>query len=117
MAQHVHAQQSATTLDHAVIGAGQDYETITEAVSEIPLSKRYSFGWILGLLIGLGGLSVLHLAIGYLLLKGVYIWGNNVPVGWAFDIINFVWWIGIGHAGTLISAILLLFKQQWREVE
>ena len=114
MAQHVHAQQSATTLDHAVIGAGQDYETITEAVSEIPLSKRYSFGWILGLLIGLGGLSVLHLAIGYLLLKGVYIWGNNVPVGWAFDIINFVWWIGIGHAGTLISAILLLFKQQWR---
>ena len=41
-------------------------------------------------------------------------WGNNQPVGWAFDIINFVWWIGIGHAGTLISAILLLFQQKWR---
>ena len=57
---------------------------------------------------------MLHMALGYLVLKGIGIWGNNVPVGWAFDIINFVWWIGIGHAGTLISAILLLFKQQWR---
>jgi hypothetical protein len=47
-------------------------------------------------------------------LKGIGIWGNNQPVGWAFDIINFVWWIGIGHAGTLISAILLLLKQDWR---
>src|SRR5215213_106567 len=42
------------------------------------------------------------------------VWGNNQPVGWAFDIINFVWWVGIGHAGTLISAILLLFQQKWR---
>ncbi len=114
MAQHVHAQSSAATLDNPVLGAGQDYETITEAVAQIPLSKRYSFGWVVGLLIGLAGLSALQLAIGYLLLKGIYIWGNNIPVGWAFDIINFVWWIGIGHAGTLISAILLLFKQQWR---
>ena len=52
--------------------------------------------------------------VGYLLTTGIGIWGNNVPVGWGFDIINFVWWIGIGHAGTLISAILLLLKQQWR---
>jgi molybdopterin-containing oxidoreductase family membrane subunit len=57
---------------------------------------------------------VLNLTIGNLLIKGIGIWGNNIPVGWAFDIINFVWWIGIGHAGTLISAILLLFRQQWR---
>ena len=56
----------------------------------------------------------LHMALGYLVLTGIGIWGNNIPVGWAFDIINFVWWIGIGHAGTLISAILLLFRQQWR---
>ena len=54
------------------------------------------------------------MTLGYLLIKGIGIWGNNIPVGWAFDIINFVWWIGIGHAGTLISAILLLFRQQWR---
>ena len=50
----------------------------------------------------------------YLLVTGVGIWGVNIPVGWGFDIINFVWWIGIGHAGTLISAILLLLRQQWR---
>ena len=55
-----------------------------------------------------------NVTVGHLLLTGIGIWGNNVPVGWAFDIINFVWWIGIGHAGTLISAILLLFRQQWR---
>ena len=58
--------------------------------------------------------ELLLVSVGYLFVKGIGIWGNNVPVGWAFDIINFVWWIGIGHAGTLISAILLLLKQDWR---
>ncbi|HKR61999.1 MAG TPA: NrfD/PsrC family molybdoenzyme membrane anchor subunit, partial [Pyrinomonadaceae bacterium] len=58
--------------------------------------------------------QVLLLTITHLLFTGIGIWGNNVPVGWAFDIINFVWWIGIGHAGTLISAILLLLRQKWR---
>src|SRR5207237_2412782 len=53
-------------------------------------------------------------AVGYLFLKGVGIWGVNIPVGWGFAIVNFVWWIGIGHAGTLISAILLLLRQSWR---
>ena len=57
---------------------------------------------------------MLHMALGYLVMTGIGIFGTNQPVGWAFPIINFVWWIGIGHAGTLISAILLLFKQQWR---
>jgi Ni/Fe-hydrogenase subunit HybB-like protein len=105
---------SAAVLDEPVLGPGQNYETITESVSEIPLASRTPLGWIIGFLIGLAGLMMLQMAIGWLLLRGVGIWGNNVPVGWAFDIINFVWWIGIGHAGTLISAILLLFKQQWR---
>ena len=49
-----------------------------------------------------------------LLVRGVGIWGINIPVGWGFAIVNFVWWIGIGHAGTLISAILLLLRQKWR---
>ena len=97
-----------------VILPGHDFETVTETVAEIPLSKRFPLGWIGIFLIALGGAGMLHMALGYLLLKGIGIWGNNIPVGWAFDIINFVWWIGIGHAGTLISAILLLFKQQWR---
>jgi len=52
--------------------------------------------------------------IGYTLAVGIGAWGNNIPVGWAFDIINFVFWVGIGHAGTLISAILLLFRARWR---
>jgi Ni/Fe-hydrogenase subunit HybB-like protein len=115
MAHQGHTQTGTTAeLDEPVLGPGQTYETITESVAQIPLSKRTPLGWIVGFLIGLGGLMMLQMAIGWLLLRGVGIWGNNVPVGWAFDIINFVWWIGIGHAGTLISAILLLFKQQWR---
>jgi Ni/Fe-hydrogenase subunit HybB-like protein len=115
MANHVHAQaSSAAVLDPAVIGPGHDFETVTETVAQIPLSKRTPLGWIAGFLIGFALLNGLMMALGWLLLNGIGIWGNNIPVGWAFDIINFVWWIGIGHAGTLISAILLLFKQQWR---
>src|SRR6202040_388006 len=58
--------------------------------------------------------TVLIYTICELLFVGVGIWGINHPVGWGFDILNFVWWIGIGHAGTLISAILLLLRQEWR---
>jgi molybdopterin-containing oxidoreductase family membrane subunit len=59
-------------------------------------------------------LMIFLAAVGYLLLRGIGIWGVNVPVAWGFAIVNFVWWIGIGHAGTLISAILLLLHQKWR---
>ena len=78
------------------------------------LTKHSPLAWYFIIAIAFTLLSGLGVALSWLLLKGVGIWGNNVPVGWAFDIINFVWWIGIGHAGTLISAILLLFKQDWR---
>src|SRR4029434_1908943 len=57
---------------------------------------------------------LLMVSVTYLFVKGIGIWGVNVPVAWGFAIINFVWWIGIGHAGTLISAILLLLRQEWR---
>ncbi len=70
--------------------------------------------WFVVTGIGFSLLMVLTVSLGVLLAKGIGVWGNNAPVGWAFDIINFVWWIGIGHAGTLISAVLLLFKQDWR---
>ncbi len=69
--------------------------------------------WILFSIAGTGALAFFG-AIIYTIVTGIGVWGNNIPVGWAFDIINFVWWIGIGHAGTLISAILLLFIQKWR---
>jgi Ni/Fe-hydrogenase subunit HybB-like protein len=97
-----------------VILPGHDFETVTETVAEVPLSSRYPLGWIAFIVVSLGLLGMLHLALGYLVMTGIGIFGTNQPVGWAFPIINFVWWIGIGHAGTLISAILLLFKQQWR---
>lgn len=63
---------------------------------------------------GLAGTALLLFCLIYLISTGIGVWGNNTTVGWGFDIINFVWWIGIGHAGTLISAILLMFQQQWR---
>jgi len=71
-------------------------------------------GWLTLLLIGLAGTGMLFAAITITIAKGIGTWGNNIPVAWAFGIINFVWWIGIGHAGTLISAILLLLQQKWR---
>jgi molybdopterin-containing oxidoreductase family membrane subunit len=97
-----------------VIAPGHNFNTVTDIISHTVLTKRTPLGWFLGFFVAFILLMILNLTIGNLLLTGIGIWGNNVPVGWAFDIINFVWWIGIGHAGTLISAILLLFRQQWR---
>jgi Ni/Fe-hydrogenase subunit HybB-like protein len=114
MANNVHAQSTSTAVLGPVIAPGHDFETVTESVAQIPLARRTPLGWVFGFLIAFALLMGLQLALGKLLLTGIGIWGNNVPVAWAFDIINFVWWIGIGHAGTLISAILLLFRQQWR---
>ncbi|NBD12760.1 MULTISPECIES: NrfD/PsrC family molybdoenzyme membrane anchor subunit [Corallococcus] len=71
-------------------------------------------GWWALLAVGLAGTALLTVAVSVTLLVGVGTWGNNIPVAWAFGITNFVWWIGIGHAGTLISAILLLLQEKWR---
>ena len=98
----------------AVLAPGHDFESVTDSISHMVLSKRTPIGWFFGFAIAFCLLMVLNVTIIKLLLVGIGIWGNNVPIGWAFDIINFVWWIGIGHAGTLISAILLLFRQGWR---
>ena len=90
--------------------------SITEAIcapAELPVEKT-PIGWIISFMLALGLLGVFGLSVGMLLYKGIGIWGNNQPVGWAWDITNFVWWIGIGHAGTLISAVLYLFRQYWR---
>ena len=115
MANNVHAQATSTAvLDVPVIAPGHDFETVTESVAQIRLARRTPLGWVFGFLIGLSLLMLLQVSLGYLVLKGIGIWGTNIPVGWAFPIVNFVWWIGIGHAGTLISAILMLFRQQWR---
>ena len=99
---------------HPVIEPGHTLRTVTEKISSIVLTRRHPLAWFITLGIGFTFVNVLAASVAYLFMKGIGIWGNNVPVGWAFDIINFVWWIGIGHAGTLISAILLLLKQDWR---
>jgi molybdopterin-containing oxidoreductase family membrane subunit len=70
--------------------------------------------WRLAFLVAAGGTAVLTVAVTATVTTGIGLWGNNIPVAWAFGIINFVWWIGIGHAGTFISAILLLLEQKWR---
>ena len=90
-----------------VIEPGHTFVTITEKISNIVLKRPISLGWVVGFLIMFSGMNMLLFALGYLFLKGTGIWGINIPVGWGFAIVNFVWWIGIGHAGTLISAILL----------
>ena len=96
------------------VAPGQTFTTVTDKISGIILTPRTPIAWFLGFAFGFSLLQLLLVSITYLLFKGVGIWGLNQPVGWGLDIINFVWWIGIGHAGTLISAVLLLFRQQWR---
>jgi molybdopterin-containing oxidoreductase family membrane subunit len=97
-----------------VIQPGHTFGSVTDKISAIVLRRRTPLGWWIGFGLAFMLANVLMMTIGYLVLTGIGIWGNNQPVGWAFDIINFVWWIGIGHAGTLISAILLLLRQEWR---
>ena len=97
-----------------VIAPGHNFATVTDKISAIVLTRKTGIGWWFGFGIAFALVNVLMMSIVYLLAVGTGVWGVNIPVGWGFAIINFVWWIGIGHAGTLISAILLLFKQQWR---
>jgi molybdopterin-containing oxidoreductase family membrane subunit len=101
-------------VDAPVIAPGHSFASVTEKIMRIVLTKRTPIGWFFGFLIAFSIMNLLLFALGWLFLKGVGIWGIDIPAGWGFAIVNFVWWIGIGHAGTLISAILLLFKQSWR---
>ena len=84
-------------------------ETVSGVVESKPTRLWYAAVALTGSLAGWGILTII-----YTTLTGIGVWGNNQPVGWAWDITNFVFWIGIGHAGTLISAILFLFRQKWR---
>src|SRR4051794_12326120 len=97
-----------------VLEPGHTYGTVTDQISAIVLKRPFTWTWLVGFAVSFGLLMMLTVAIAYLLFQGVGIWGIRSPVMWGFAIINFVWWVGIGHAGTLISAILLLLKQDWR---
>jgi molybdopterin-containing oxidoreductase family membrane subunit len=93
---------------------GHSLASVTDKISSIVLARGLKRGWIAGLAISFALVMLLFVSVAWLFAKGVGIWGINVPVGWGFAIVNFVWWVGIGHAGTLISAILLLLRQEWR---
>jgi Ni/Fe-hydrogenase subunit HybB-like protein len=97
-----------------VITGQHSYAELGDTIGSIVLAPRTPLGWLIG--VGLTALLVglLLVAVTYLFMAGVGIWGIDVPVAWGMAIGNFVWWIGIGHAGTLISAILLLLRQKWR---
>jgi Ni/Fe-hydrogenase subunit HybB-like protein len=97
-----------------IIAPGYTFGTVTDQISAVVLTKKTPIFWMACFSVGFGLLLLFLLAVATLLVKGIGIWGNRAPVMWAWDITNFVWWIGIGHAGTLISAILLLLNQSWR---
>ena len=97
-----------------ILAPGYTFTTVTDKIASIALSRRTPIVWFFGAAVGFSLTMVLFAALGTLLVRGIGIWGVNQPVGWGFEIVNFVWWIGIGHAGTLISAILLLLRQKWR---
>jgi Ni/Fe-hydrogenase subunit HybB-like protein len=96
-----------------LIAPGYTAATVTDKIASVVL-RRTPRWWYVGFALSFALLMLFLFAVGNLFLKGIGIWGVNVPVAWGWAIVNFVWWIGIGHAGTLISAILLLLGQKWR---
>jgi Ni/Fe-hydrogenase subunit HybB-like protein len=114
---NVHSDQRSATAALAeapVLAPGHSYGSITDKISSIVLTKGVSSGWLFGLAVSFLLVQVFLVSVVYLIARGTGIWGINIPVGWGFAIIIFVWWVGIGHAGTLISAVLLLLNQSWR---
>ena len=96
-----------------LILGGHDFHSLTETVSHL-VERKTPAGWWIFFIPALGLLSLLGVSVAWLFWEGIGIWGLNNPVGWGYAIVNFVFWVGIGHAGTLISAILFLFRQKWR---
>jgi len=92
----------------------QTYERVNATIGSIVLQQRQPASWWIGFIVAFLLLMIFLFAVAWLLIRGIGIWGVNIPVAWGFAIVNFVWWIGIGHAGTFISAILLLLFQEWR---
>src|SRR3974390_1908806 len=97
-----------------VLEPGHTYASVTDKIAAVVLTRPLGIGWLAGFTLTFTIVMVLFLSIGWLGVKGGGIGGINIPIGWGFAIVNFVWWIGIGHAGTLISAILFLLNQKWR---
>ena len=97
-----------------LVHGSHDYASITETVCRITERSRPTRAWYVALAVSSGLTAMFFGLVVYLIANGVGVWGNNAPVFWGWPIVNFVFWVGIGHAGTLISAILFLFRQHWR---
>ncbi|MEO6875242.1 MAG: NrfD/PsrC family molybdoenzyme membrane anchor subunit [Opitutaceae bacterium] len=98
----------------SLIAPGQTLDSVTRTVSDIPLRHPHPRFWWTAFLAAFALVLLLLVSIAWLFTRGIGVWGVTVPIAWGFAIVNFVWWIGIGHAGTFISAILLLLHQAWR---
>jgi Ni/Fe-hydrogenase subunit HybB-like protein len=98
----------------AVLRPGWGYASVTDKIANIVLTDQFGWRWWTAFLAASAGVCALLAAVTWLFVKGIGIWGVDIPVAWGFAIGNFVWWIGIGHAGTFISAVLLLLRQKWR---
>ena len=96
-----------------LVTGSKTYHQITEDICA-PTERAPSFAWIVGFIAAVSGLALYLFSVTWTIWVGIGSWNLNRTVGWGWDITNFVWWVGIGHAGTLISAILLLFRQKWR---
>jgi len=107
----IHSSIHAT---HPLVGTELTFGSVTDKISAIVLKRKTPITWFIGFAISFALFQLMMLAMTKLFFIGIGEWGVNIPVGWGMDILNFVWWIGIGHAGTLISAILLLLRQKWR---
>ena len=105
--------QVTSSVRDPLITGGKTLKDVTHDISR-HVENKPNMSWLLAFLVSVGALGLGLVALGATLWQGIGMWGLNKTVGWAWDITNFVWWVGIGHAGTLISAVLLLFRQKWR---
>jgi Ni/Fe-hydrogenase subunit HybB-like protein len=108
------SSQAPSTTQELRLPSGYTYATITDKISDLVLKRPSRWPWFVGFSFAFLWMLAFFFACGYLFELGPGIWGVNIPVAWGYAISNFVWWIGIGHAGTFISAILLLLRQKWR---
>lgn len=106
-------KSNSLSLNPSLVGKDVTYASVTESVAS-QVNRKVGRGWYIATGISGIGVLILILSLGYLFWEGIGVWGNNNTVDWAWDITNFVFWIEIAHAGTLIAAILLLFRQKWR---
>jgi len=108
------AQAGSSNAHAADLPAGVAYATVSDRIADMVLRRRSRWPWLVGFTLALACMFAFFFACIVLFIKGPGIWGVNIPVAWGYAIGNFVWWIGIGHAGTFISAVLLLLRQHWR---